>query len=139
MKKLYLVPVILILFFTAAYCAQENTDANTWDFGRVKEGEVLKHTFIFKNESKEILKIKDVATSCGCTASEVEKKVLMPQESTVINVTFNSKGYFAGVQQFIYLFTDSLDASTSLSVNGEYKRTIDNPVIKFIIKAQVQE
>ena len=121
MKKLYLISVILILLLAIGHCAQENTDANTWDFGRVKEGEVLRHIFVLKNESKKILKINDVSTSCGCTVSEVKKKVLRPKESTSINVTFNSKGYFAMVQQSVYLFTDSLD----------------NPVIRFIIKAYV--
>lgn len=93
----------------------------SWDFGRVKEGEVLRHDFLLKNESKEILKIKDVGTSCGCTVSEAEKKALLPGEETVIKVQFESSGYSGPVEQSIYVHTNNLD----------------NPIIRFIIKAYV--
>jgi hypothetical protein len=97
------------------------TDPYAWDFGRVKEGEILQHDFIFKNESNNILNIKDVNTSCGCTVSSIKKKTLLPGESTFIEVKFNTKGYSGPTQQFIYVATDSLD----------------NPILRFIIKAEV--
>lgn len=111
----------LVLFFTAGYCAEEQAEKNTWDFGKVKEGQVFKHEFILKNDSDKALAIKGVNTSCGCTASQVKKKVLKPQESTSLEVTFNSKGYSGPVKQFVYVNTDD----------------VDKPVIRFIIKAEV--
>lgn len=93
----------------------------SWDFGEVKQGAVLTHDFVFKNESNSVLTIKDVNTSCGCTLSEIKKKVLQPNESTVIGVKFNSKGYSGPVTQFIYVNTDSLD----------------KPIVRYIIKANV--
>jgi len=93
-----------------------------WDFGQVKEGEVLKHNFRLKNESKDILKIKDVHTSCGCTVSEVKKKTLLADEETLIEVQFDSKGYSGPIEQYIYVHTDNLD---------------NNPIIGYIIKAEV--
>ncbi len=99
----------------------ESIDPYSWDFGQVKEGEVLKHNFILKNESEKTLTIKDVNTSCGCTASKVEKKILLPGQSATLEVQFNSKGYSGPVQQYVYVHTDSLD----------------KPIIKFIIKADV--
>ena len=35
------------------------------DFGKMKQGEVLTHVFVFKNEGDENLVIKRVKTSCG--------------------------------------------------------------------------
>ncbi len=99
----------------------ENADPYSWDFGQVKEGEVLRHTFVLKNESEKTLTIKDVNTSCGCTVFKVEKKVILPGESTDLEVQFNSKGYSGLAQQYVYVHTDSLD----------------NPIIRFIIKAEV--
>ncbi len=99
----------------------EIADPYSWDFGQAKEGEVLKHTFVLKNESEKTLTIKDVNTSCGCTASKVEKKILLPGESTEIEVQFNSKGYSGLTQQYVYVHTDSLD----------------KPILRFIIKAEV--
>jgi len=100
----------------------EIIDPYSWDFGRVKEGVILEHSFVLKNESKVTLNIKDINTSCGCTVSKVQKKVLLPGEATLIEVNFNTKGYSAKVQQFINVHTDNLD----------------NPILRFIIKAQVQ-
>jgi len=102
--------------------AKEQVDEKyTWDFGKAKEGDILTHTFILKNESSKTLNIKNVNTSCGCTTSEVKKTSLEPGESTDIEVKFNSKGYLGPVQKFIYVNTDD----------------VDNPVIRLIIKADV--
>ena len=110
------------LSIKAGYCAEEvKVDPNAWDFGQVKQGMVLKHDFILKNETDNILKINNIHTSCGCTASESAKKSLMPQESTTIIVSFNSKGYLGAVTQFVYVNTDNADLA----------------IIKFTIKAQV--
>lgn len=92
-----------------------------WDFGRIGEGQVVKHNFTLKNGSKKALEIKEINTSCGCAVSKMDKKVILPGESALIEVEFDSKGYSGPVQQFIYVNT-----------NG-----IDNPVIRYIIKAEV--
>ena len=127
--------LILFLLFAPALCfseeplqkqgnpakKEEAPDPNAWDFGKVKKGEVLKHVFILKNESLETLRIKEVTTSCGCTVSSLKKKTLLGQESTSLEVKFNTKGYSGPTKQYIYVRTDSLD----------------NPVIRFIIKADV--
>ncbi len=99
----------------------EKQDLYLKDFGLVKAGEVVKHSFVIKNDSAKVLNIKDVGTSCGCTVSEIKNKTLKPGESTLLEVKFDSKGYSGPVQQFIYLSTDSLD----------------EPLIRFIIRAQV--
>ncbi len=100
---------------------EEVSDPYTWDFGRVKEGEVLKHEFILKNEYLKTLNIEDINTSCGCMVSEVKKRSLMPQESTTVEVQFSTKGYSGSTQQYIYVHTDNLD----------------NPIMRYIIKADI--
>ena len=120
----------VILFFLCFFTAQisyaemikvDPVDLHEWDFGQVKQGAILKHDFVLKNETKDILKINNIHTSCGCTASESGKKSLLPQESTSIKVTFNSRGYLGPVTQFIYVNTDSIDLA----------------IVKFTIKASV--
>ena len=115
--------LLLLCFFISQFaCAKEETvDPNQWDFGQVKQGVILKHDFELKNQTNDILEINNIHTSCGCTASESDKKSLMPQESTAIKVTFNSAGYSGPVQQFIYVNTDNADLA----------------IIKFTIRAQV--
>ncbi len=113
--------IAVFLFFLYTGCFAQQPDAYTWDFGRIKQGEIVAHSFSLKNESAKTLNITAVNTSCGCTLSEVKNKALEPQGSTLVEVKFNSKGYSGNVQQFVYVNTDSLD----------------KPVIRFIIKATV--
>lgn len=129
MRRIILFLVFLSFLTTGAFSQDQNKTATkseikdpyAWDFGQVKEGIVLKHSFEFRNESKKTLIIKGVTTSCGCTASKVRKKTLLPGETTLIEVKFNTKGYSGSVQQFVYVHTDDLD----------------NPIIRYIIKAKV--
>ncbi len=132
-RKFAVVIVILFLMFLNA-CALDESKAATQidsnsktdvvlDLGKIKPGEVIKHEFNFKNTSGKQLKIKEVLTSCGCTVLDVKNKDLPPGESTVIEVKFDSKGYHGAVEQFIYVNTDS----------------IDNPIIKLIIRARVEK
>lgn len=116
--------LLCFLVFQFAHAAEkEKVDPNQWDFGQIKEGAVLKHEFILKNETSDILEINNIHTSCGCTVSESAKKSLLPQGSTVITVSFNSKGYSGPVTQFVYVNTDNADMA----------------IIKFTIKADVQK
>ena len=147
MKRVSLIFLFLFLSipFVGCYSQPQNIKEEseveearyTWDFGRVNAGEILKHSFIFKNETSKTLNIKEIHTSCGCTASQVQKKKLLSGEVTTIEVSFNTKGYSGPTKQFIYINTDNLDASTSLSINGERSRTIDNSIIRYIIKADL--
>lgn len=135
MFKLFL--TLALFFFVFSFgCAAQNSaqiletstpparisdDPFLWDFGTVKEGALLEHAFTLKNASTKTINIKDISTSCGCTVSQAKKKELLPGESTRISVKFNSKGYLGQTSQFIYVNTDNLD----------------NPVVRFIIKADV--
>jgi len=134
MLKVYLTVVLSLFFLGECYPQEQNTliknpdygilekdDAYLKDFGQIKEGEIAGHSFIIKNDADKILNIKDVSTSCGCTVSEIQSRVLKPKESTTLEVKFNTKGYSGKVQQFVYVSTDSLDM----------------PTIRFIIKANI--
>ncbi len=132
MKKFFIIlaaPIVLLL--VSCSHAQEKTSflskANdesgyTWDFGQVHKDEILKHTFILTNDSNVTLTINNVQATCGCTTSEVKKKILLAGESTELEVKLKTKGYVGEVKQYIFVYTDSLD----------------NPILRFIIKAYVK-
>lgn len=63
-----------------------------YDFGNIKQGEIVSHTFVITNNGGDILKITEVRASCGCTAANPTKRELKPGESSNLQVTFNSKG-----------------------------------------------
>lgn len=113
--------VLLLSFILFGTAYAQKADPNEWDFGRVKQGKVLVHEFELKNGSNKVLTINNIHTSCGCTVSKAEKGSLRPKESTKIRVTFNTRGYAGKISQYAYVNTDSPD----------------NPIIRFIIKAEV--
>ncbi len=53
------------------------------EFGKVKEGEEVKHVFKIKNEGKAELVILNVSPACGCTASDFTKSLAPGAEGTV--------------------------------------------------------
>jgi len=81
------------------------------DFGRVKQGKVLTYNFRFKNVGKATLIIRNVQTSCGCTAALASKRELKPGESGEIKTTFNTRGYSGYNTKYVYV--ESNDPSQS--------------------------
>lgn len=64
--------VMLFSFVSIAMYAKEtmNWEAKEYDFGKVELGSgPINHRFVFKNEGKEPLLIKDVVASCGCVSA----------------------------------------------------------------------
>ena len=61
------------------------------DFGKVKEGLKIEYTFKFENKGTESLVVKDIKTSCGCTAAVVSNSNLKPGEVGSIKVDFDTK------------------------------------------------
>ena len=136
MSRYFLVFLLIFFIFSGCYPQKQNSfigaaikennlaeiiDPYIKDFGRIKKEEVVSHSFVIGNDSKETLNIQGVFTSCGCTTSEIKNKTLKPGESTILEVKFNSKGYSGVVSQFVYVNTDSRD----------------NPTIRYTIKAEV--
>lgn len=123
MKKIFLLSAGILFLCLLSGCRQQSQseDPYFWDFGQVKEGEVLKHNFTLTNNSKNPLNIKGTNVSCGCMVAKIDKKKLAPGESTQIAVEFHSEGYTGAVEQFVYVETDSTD----------------NPILKFKVKSEV--
>lgn len=61
------------------------------DFGKVKEGEVVNYEFTFENKGTQPLEIKNIKTSCGCTAAITSEKDLKPGQAGTIKVNFDTK------------------------------------------------
>lgn len=63
-----------------------------FDFGTVTEGDIVKHTFKFKNEGAGKVKVMKTETSCGCTTASGALKEYAPGESGEMEVVVDSKG-----------------------------------------------
>jgi len=115
--------IITFVFFITNGCFLEENqkpDPYAWDFGSVKEGTLLKHVFILRNESKTTLVINKLQTSCGCTASTASHNEIPQGQASKVEVSFNTKGYSGKVKQFVYVHTnDSGKPIIKLTVSAE--------------------
>lgn len=87
----------IIFLFATVSCAQmigpkAVVQQKVHDFGDIKQGESVTTSFVITNSGGDLLEIKDVRATCGCTAAKPDNNNLKPGESTKIGVTFNSKG-----------------------------------------------
>lgn len=60
------------------------------DFGKIVEGDVVTHTFRFKNVGDHPLQLTRVKPSCGCTSPEWSDEPIAPGEEGLVSVSFNS-------------------------------------------------
>jgi len=84
-----------------------------FDFGTIKEGEKVTHSFILKNEGKNDLLIRRIRTTCGCTVVTPEKKIIKGGESVELETVFNSRGRRGRHSKTITVITNS-PKSTSM-------------------------
>ena len=87
--------LLLLIAFTSISSlghAQANTffDTLQYDFGKIKQGDTVVHTFKFTNKATIAMVIEDVKTTCSCTASEYPNKPVKPGESSFIKIAFDS-------------------------------------------------
>lgn len=63
-----------------------------YDFGTVKQGEVVNHTFEFTNTGSTPLIIENASATCGCTVPDWTREPVAPGEKGQIAVQFNTAG-----------------------------------------------
>lgn len=61
------------------------------DFGEVQDSAVVSMPVTLTNTGDQDLEITNVGVTCGCTASEVAKKLLAPGESTELTINFDPR------------------------------------------------
>jgi peptidoglycan-associated lipoprotein len=66
-------------------------EKESFDFGNVKKGETVEHTFVLTNIGKEDLIIEFASGSCGCTVPEFPKGAIKPGEKGEIKVIYTAK------------------------------------------------
>lgn len=82
------------------------------DFGKLKQGESVQYSFMFKNTGKTPLIIANATATCGCTVPETPKDPIMPGAEGSIKVIFNSTGKM-GVQDKVITVTSNANPAVS--------------------------
>lgn len=105
-------PVVLAQESSVHTIVQENDQQDApriflpesrWDFGKVIDGNTVRHKFVVKNTGSTDLVIERVRTSCGCAVAQLGKSVLKPGESTPLTIEFDSTGRSGPQEKQVYI------------------------------------
>lgn len=123
-KLCLVVGVVLLFSLVLAADSVMKFKQTELDFGEVESGNTVEVTFEFENAGDSPLIIKNVSTSCGCTATKLEKMEYQPGEKGVIPTKFISTGYSGKVIKTVTVTTnDPKTQHTILKISGEVKLT----------------
>jgi len=89
-----------------------------YDFGAIKEGEVVEHIFKFANTGEAPLVIQNAAGSCGCTVPEWPKEPIAPGAAADIRVKFDSRGKVGVQTKTVTIIANTDPATTTLTLKG---------------------
>lgn len=133
MKKTLITFFIILLFsfflFSKATIKFEKTNV---DFGKVEEGNFANIQFNFENTGDDLLVIKRVLPSCGCTHVGLKKKEYKPGEKGVIKVKFNPAGYYGRITKAVTVHSnDEKNSSVRLLLTGNIiLKNYSEPVVE---------
>ncbi|MEY4627921.1 MAG: hypothetical protein RLZZ595_247 [Bacteroidota bacterium] len=101
-------PQIVVDDITAGSANQPLTSISFKDSiihkGKIEEGVMMDVEFEFTNTGTEMLVIKNVSASCGCTIPEKPEEPIAPGQTGKIKATFDSRGR-AGLNQKVITVT----------------------------------
>lgn len=86
------------------------------DFGDIVQGDKVAYTFKFKNTGTEPLILKNVMTTCGCTATNWPREPIAPGQEKEIAATFNSAGKMGKQNKVITVISNASNGNQRVSI-----------------------
>ena len=100
-------------------------DAYEWDFGTVESAEgTVCHTFTFKNNSKEAVKIDRDIPSCECVRAFYDDVTVEPGAEATVMISFNPKKENGKSNRRVELIDKNGNTLASLSVKANVNQTV---------------
>ncbi len=92
-----------------------------YDFGTIKQGDVVDHVFKFKNTGTQPLVISNVGVTCGCTVPSWTKEPVQSGKYGTISAKFNSAGKMGMQDKVLTVTSNSVGGTTTVTLVGEVK------------------
>jgi hypothetical protein len=100
---------------------------SSYDFGDIRAGEKVEHTFVFTNTGNEPLIITNVQVTCGCTTPKgFPRDPIAPGQSGEITVAFNSTGRVGKQNKVVTVVSNSVGNTNQITFTANVLRT-ENP------------
>ena len=87
-NKIGIVFIVLLISCNNTTKMAEIEFTKEMSFNTIKVGDTISRLYTVKNISNNVLKIKQVKTSCGCTIAKLKDSIINPKSSTQIKATF---------------------------------------------------
>ncbi len=96
---------------------------NEYNFGKVVQGRIVDYTFKFFNTGNSTLTIKDIRTSCGCTAALVSSKKIEPGKEGTLRVELDTSNRIGKLSRTVSI--DSNDPNNPMQLLTVYANVTD--------------
>jgi hypothetical protein len=93
-------------------------DSASYNFGTINEGEVVEHTFRFRNDGVYPLIINNITSSCGCTTPEWPRDPVDANVTSSIKVRFDSKNRTGPQAKTITVYANTEPGNYDLRLVG---------------------
>jgi len=90
-----------------------------YDFGQLKQGDIVEHVFEITNTGNIDLMIERVVAKCGCNVVDFPKGAIKPGEVAKIKVTFDTAGLQGKIVKSVTVVANSFPPSKRLVVTAE--------------------
>ena len=84
----------------------------------MKKGEVVKILFSFTNIGNEPLLITDYKVECSCTTVDFPKQPILPQQTTNITVSFDTKSVYDRQDRTIEIISNAKNSIQKIRFKG---------------------
>ena len=99
--------------------AEIEFEFDSYDFGEVKDGEIVEVDFNFTNSGKSDLIIFDASASCGCTVPEYPQNVnIKPGQSDKLKVRFDTANKPGKQIKSVTLTTNTNSGNKIIRISG---------------------
>lgn len=92
---------------------------NHYNFGAIKKGETVQHTYEITNTGDNPLVISDVKPACGCTAPEFTKDPILPGQKGKIVLSFDSTNFDGLVNKQASVYANVEQSPIMLTFSAE--------------------
>lgn len=93
-------------------------NAETHDFGKIRQGEPVTFVFELKNISDKPVVVESTSASCGCTTPEKPTEPILPGAVGKVKVVYNAANP-APFTKDVYIKLAGIDAQKIVHITGE--------------------
>lgn len=137
-------PILALTLFLAALSSVaqpkiEIVSGTSIDMGSVYGGEVVEKMAVIRNAGSDTLVISDVKAQCGCTATLMSDKVLAPNDTGKLSISFNTSGRNGHQSKQVYVMSnDPANPKMTISFSADVMSVLEiNPKVLAFDKSKV--